>query len=45
MFPVGIPNFKLYFRYGNNLFEGETAGVPEVDGEVIGGSCYKILVL
>ena len=36
MLPVGIPDFKLNFRYGYNLLEGETAGVPEVDGEIVG---------
>ena len=45
VFPVGIPDFKLYFRDGYNLFQGKTAGVPEVDGQIVGGSGDEILVL
>jgi hypothetical protein len=43
--PVGVPDFELDFRDRDDLLEREGGGVPEVDGEVVGGGGDEVLQL
>jgi hypothetical protein len=45
LLPVGVADFKLDFWYGDDLLETEGGGIPEVDGEVVGGCGDEILIL
>lgn len=44
-FPVGVLDLELDFGDWDDLFEGKTGRIPEIDGEIIGTGSQKVLIL